>query len=43
MNIPSLQATVSAEEWQLRCGLGGAFVWPSLIRKLERLNTAYRT
>ena len=24
-------------------GLGGAFVWPSLIRRLERLNTAYRT
>lgn len=24
-------------------GLGGAFVWPSLIRKLERLDTAYRT
>ena len=24
-------------------GLGGAFVWPSLIRKLDRLDTAYRT
>ena len=24
-------------------GLGGAFVWPSLIRKLERLDTDYRT
>ena len=24
-------------------GLGGAFVWPSLIRKLERLDTSYRT
>ncbi len=24
-------------------GLGGAFVWPSLIRKLDRLNTDYRT
>ena len=43
MNIPSLQATVSAEEWQLRCGQAGAFVWPSLIRKLDRLDTTYRT
>ena len=24
-------------------GLGGAFVWPSLIRKLDRLDPAYRT
>ncbi|MES2973527.1 MAG: class II aldolase/adducin family protein [Pseudomonadota bacterium] len=24
-------------------GLGGAFVWPSLIRKLERLDTSYRS
>jgi ribulose-5-phosphate 4-epimerase/fuculose-1-phosphate aldolase len=24
-------------------GLGGAFVWPSLIRKLERLDASYRT
>jgi ribulose-5-phosphate 4-epimerase/fuculose-1-phosphate aldolase len=24
-------------------GMGGAFVWPSLIRKLERLDTSYRT
>ena len=24
-------------------GLGGAFAWPSLIRKLERLDTSYRT
>lgn len=24
-------------------GLGGAFVWPSLIRKLDRLNTDYKT
>ena len=24
-------------------GLGGAFVWPSVIRKLERLDTSYRT
>ncbi|HRH16405.1 MAG TPA: class II aldolase/adducin family protein [Aquabacterium sp.] len=24
-------------------GMGGAFVWPALIRKLERLDTSYRT
>ncbi|MDP3709141.1 MAG: class II aldolase/adducin family protein, partial [Polaromonas sp.] len=24
-------------------GMGGAFVWPSLIRKLERLDASYRT
>ena len=24
-------------------GLGGAFVWPSLIRKLDRLDTSYKT
>ena len=24
-------------------GLGGAFVWPALLRKLERLDAAYRT
>ena len=24
-------------------GLGGAFVWPSLIRKLDRLDASYRT
>ncbi|NDP61325.1 class II aldolase/adducin family protein [Polaromonas sp.] len=24
-------------------GLGGAFAWPSLVRKLERLDTSYRT
>jgi hypothetical protein len=23
--------------------LGGAFVWPSLIRKLERLDMSYKT
>ena len=24
-------------------GIGGAFVWPSLIRKLERTDTIYKT
>jgi hypothetical protein len=24
-------------------GLGGAFAWPSLIRKLDRLDNSYRT
>ena len=24
-------------------GLGGAFVWPSLIRKLDRLDESYKT
>ena len=24
-------------------GLGGAFVWPSLVRKLDRLDTSYKT
>jgi ribulose-5-phosphate 4-epimerase/fuculose-1-phosphate aldolase len=24
-------------------GMGGAFVWPSLIRKLDRLDTSYAT
>jgi ribulose-5-phosphate 4-epimerase/fuculose-1-phosphate aldolase len=24
-------------------GLGGAFAWPSLIRKLDRLDTSYTT
>jgi hypothetical protein len=24
-------------------GLGGAFVWPSLIRKLDRMDTNYKT
>ena len=25
------------------CGLGGGFVWPSLIRKLDRINPGYKT
>jgi hypothetical protein len=24
-------------------GMGGAFVWPSLIRKLDRADASYRT
>jgi ribulose-5-phosphate 4-epimerase/fuculose-1-phosphate aldolase len=24
-------------------GMGGAFAWPSLIRKLDRLDTSYQT
>ena len=24
-------------------GLGGAFVWPSLIRKLDKLDESYKT
>jgi hypothetical protein len=23
-------------------GLGGAFVWPALLRKLDRIDTGYR-
>ena len=25
------------------CGKGGAFVWPSLIRKLDRLHARYKS
>jgi hypothetical protein len=47
MNIASLKYRVSAEEWQLRVdlaadGTGAAFVWPSLLRKLDRTDSSYK-
>lgn len=36
----SVQSQVSAE--QVTKGLGGALVWPGLLRKLDRGDSSYR-
>lgn len=40
---PRILAGVAESMRVQTSGLGGAFVWPSLIRKLDRLDTSYRT
>ena len=44
--VPVPQAIVDGAAEAMRVqtgGMGGAFVWPALIRKLERVDAGYRT
>jgi hypothetical protein len=41
----NVRSTVSESEWEQRVthGAGGGLAWPALLRKLDRLDAAYRS